>query len=459
MRLPFLDRHEEAARLRRLLARAEGSLGVAYGRRRCGKSRLLREILPTGRAVYYVGDDREGSLQRASLATEIGRLLPGFERVTYPDWDSLLARWWQEARPGTVLALDEFPSLVAVARELPSLLQKYLDRETERGIHLLLSGSSQRMMQGLVLDRAAPLFGRAVEILKISPLPAGWIEDALDLHDPERAVESYAVWGGTPHYWELVRDHPDLPAALRSLVLSPLGVLFEEPPRLLLDDMRDTTQAASILSLIGQGCHRISEISARLGKPATALSRPLQRLQDMDLVTREQPFAAAPRDSKRTLYKISDPFLRFWFRYVEGNRSRLGAGQLAVVEEEIGRRLGHHVGEIWEELARASVPLLHPGGRIWGPAGRWWGPGLDRRPLEVDLVAHGSDGGSVLIGEVKWGAPRDAGRILEELAAKARRLPVAAGREVVPALWLKAPVDGPAAGRVVTPRQVLDVLR
>lgn len=459
MKLPFLDRNEEADRFRRLLGRTEGSLGVVYGRRRCGKSRLLREILPPGRAVYYVGDDREASLQRASLATEIGRLLPGFERVTYPDWDSLLARWWGEARPGMVLALDEFPSLVAVGRELPSLLQKYLDREADRGIHLLLSGSSQRMMQGLILDRTAPLFGRATEILKISPLPAGWIGEALHLRSPERAVEAYAVWGGTPRYWELAGDHPDLPAAIRSLVLSPLGVLFEEPSRLLLDDMRDTTQAASILSLIGQGCHRISEIAARLGKPVTALSRPIQRLQDMDLVTREVPFAESPRGSKRTLYKISDPFLRFWFRFIEINRSRLGAGQTAAVEDEIGQRLGHHVGEIWEELARASVPLLNPGGRVWGPAGRWWGPGLDRQPLEVDLVAHSADGAGVLVGEVKWAAPRDAERLLAQLGEKARRLPAAAGKEAVLMLWLKAPAAGLSADRFVTPRQVLDVLR
>lgn len=454
MKLPFLDRQEEAARFRRLIDRPEGALGVVYGRRRCGKSRLLREVLPQERSVYYVGDDREASLQRASLATEIGRLLPGFERVAYPDWDALFARWWSSASPGTVLALDEFPSLAAVAPELPSLLQKFLDREAERGIHLLLSGSSQRMMQGLVLDRTAPLFGRATEILKISPLPAGWIEDALKLEDPERAIEAYAVWGGTPRYWELAGDHPDVRSALRSLLLSPLGVLAEEPSRLLLDDMRDTTQAASILSLIGQGCHRISEIAARLGKPATALSRPIQRLQDMDLITREQPFAEESRGGKRTLYKISDPFLRFWFRYVEVNRSRLGAGQVAAVEEEIGQRLGHHIGEVWEELARASVPRLVLGGKTWGTAGRWWGPGLDRQPLEVDIVAHSVDGSSILIGEAKWAPPRDLERLLAELEAKARRLPLAEGRKTVLALWLKAPAD-----RVVTPRQVLDVLR
>src|SRR6185295_838778 len=95
-RLPFLDRDEEAARLRRLVASREGSLGVLYGRRRCGKSRLLREILPAEQSVYYVGDEREGALQSAGLATEIARLLPGFDQVTYPDWNALLARFWNE---------------------------------------------------------------------------------------------------------------------------------------------------------------------------------------------------------------------------------------------------------------------------------------------------------------------------------------------------------------------------
>ena len=74
MKLPFLDRTQEKARCLRLVGRQEGSLGVLYGRRRCGKSRLLREILPSGRSVYYVGDDREAGLQRAALAAEIGRV-------------------------------------------------------------------------------------------------------------------------------------------------------------------------------------------------------------------------------------------------------------------------------------------------------------------------------------------------------------------------------------------------
>ena len=458
-KLPFLDRVEEIGRLRRLLASSEGSLGVLYGRRRCGKSRLLRETLDPTRSVYYVGDDREGPLQKASLATEIARLLPGFDRATYPDWDALFARFWKDARPGTALALDEFPALVVAGREVPSLLQKYLDRQSERGLHVLLAGSSQRMMQGLVLDRTAPLFGRAAEILKISPLGPGWISQALRIRDPARAVEAYAVWGGTPRYWELAADQPDLATAVRTLALSPLGALHEEPSRLLLDDLRDTAQATSILSLIGQGCHRASEIAARLGKPATSLSRPLQRLLEMDLVVRETPFGAPPRGAKRTLYRISDPFLRFWFRFVEPDRSRLEARQLAAVERDIAARFSHHVGGVWEELARASVPHLGCFGKSWGPARRWWGPGLDHRPLEVDLVAESEDGDALLIGEVKWTQPQGAAQTLAELGRKAERLPFVAGREVYTALWLKNPARGQASHQVFAPRQVLAALR
>jgi AAA+ ATPase superfamily predicted ATPase len=315
------------------------------------------------------------------------------------------------------------------------------------------------MMQGLVLDRTAPLFGRAREILKIAPLRAGWIQRALHLNDPVQAVEAYAVWGGIPRYWELAGDHPDLATAVRSLVLSPLGVLYEEPSRLLLDDLRDTAQATSILALIGQGCHRISEIAARMGKPATSLGRPLERLIEMDLVARETPFGTSVRSSKRTLYRIADPFLRYWFRFVQPDRSRLEARQTAAVEKDVAARFPHHAGEMWEELARESVPVLDCFGKSWGPAGRWWGPGLDRQPLEIDLVAESVAQDALLVGEVKWASSGDPGLLLEELDRKVARLPLAAGREIFTALWLKAPVRGRASRQVMTPQQVLAGLR
>jgi len=459
MRLPFLDRSEELSRLQSLLARREGTLGVLYGRRRLGKSRLLQQTLPASRSVYYVGDERESTLQRASLASEIGRRIPEFDKVIYPEWESLFSRWWEEAEAGSVLALDEFPALASAAKEVPSLIQKNLDRHKAKGCHLLLTGSSQRMMQGLILDRTAPLFGRAHQILKIAPLPAGWIQRAFHLRQAIQAVEAYAVWGGVPRYWELAADHASLFSAIRSLVLSPLGVLHEEPRSLLLDDLRDTAQAASILSLIGRGCHRISEIAGRIGKPATSLSRPLQRLVELDLVKREIPFGTTARNTKRTLYRIADPFLGFWFRFVEPNRSRLEARQIGHVASEIESSFPHHVAWIWEELARASITHVEFFGRRWGPAGRWWGTGLDRKQMEIDIVSESHDGSALLLGEARWVEDVDASALLRTLYRKAENFPHVGKREVLFCLWLKTGRKRIRGAEIVTPATVIRCLR
>jgi AAA+ ATPase superfamily predicted ATPase len=457
--LPFLDRREESARLTAHLD-ARGGLAVLYGRRRCGKSRLLTEALRSRSAVYYVGDDRDGALQRAALANEIARLLPGFADVRYPEWEALLGRFWREAPRGCALALDEFPAIAHSDPTLPSVLQKILDRAGTDGPPLVLCGSSQRLMQGVVLDRSAPLFGRSREVLKVEPLRAGWVRQALRLRDDRSAVEAYAAWGGVPRYWELAAAHRRLSAALEALVLSPLGVLHDEPRRLLLDDVRETAQPLSVLALVGAGCHRLSEIAGRLGKPATSLARPLGLLVELGLLRRDLPHGTSLQDSKRTAYRLRDPFLRLWFRFVEPNRSRLEAGLLPVVAREVEAALNQHVAGVWEDLARDSVPAGRWLGHDWNPASSWWGPGLDRRPLEVDVVAESADGSALLLGEAKWQERVDWPREVATLRAKAARLPIAAGRRVHLALWTRrAPRTRPADVECFTPRDVMRVLR
>jgi AAA+ ATPase superfamily predicted ATPase len=457
MELPFLDRKDEMSRLRAFLKRKEGSLAVLYGRRRCGKSRLLQEAVSRSRAVYYLADEREGAVQRTSLAKEIARLLRGFDEVDYPDWNSLLERWWREARPGMVLILDEFPFLASSSHELPSLIQKHLDTKKKAGLHVILCGSSQRMMQGLVLDASAPLYGRASEILKIAPIKPAWICDALALRAGPEAVEAYSVWGGVPRYWELAAEHPTTHSAVRNLVLDPLGVLYEEPRRLLRDDLREVASASSILTLIGQGCHRPSEIAGRLQKNATSLSRPLQRLLELQFVRRDQPFGTSPRSTKRSLYRIADPFLSFWFGFVAVNRSRLEAHQVDEVAREIRKGFAGHVGGVWEDLVRASVAGHKYFGISWSPASSWWGTGLDRSPMQVDIVAESSDGRSLLVGEAEWSSKPRPSTLTSELHKKIENLPPARGRKVHAGLWMK--VMPPGAAGVFTPEDVLKGLR
>jgi len=457
VKLAFINRSLELARLRRALHARESTLVCVYGRRRIGKSRLVEEALAGLPAVYFLADERDERLQRRALAIEVARLLPGFAAVEYPDWDVLFSRWQKEAPVGAVLALDELPYLVAACRALPSLLQRRVDRP-EGTTHWLLCGSSQRMMHGLVLDAAAPLYGRAREVLRIEPLAYPYIAQALGLRRAELAVEAFATWGGVPRYWELARDHDSLAAAQRDLVLDPMGVLHREPDRLLLDEVRETMQAHSMMALVGQGCQRLSEIAARLGRPATSLTRPIALLADIGLVRRELPFGEHPRRSKRSRYVVADPFLRFWYRFVDPNRSLLEAGHVeAVIKKHFAAGWPHHLAQIWEELARASVPHLHLEEGTFGPASRWWGRTIDGASVEVDVVAESqADHRRLLVGEVKLSCTAaEVPRILRDLESKARRCAWSAGKDLVLRLWVLRPRAGALPPRVIDARAML----
>ena len=122
-------------------------------------------------------------------------------------------------------------------------------------------------------------------------------------------------------------------------------------------------------------------------------------------------------------------------------------------------RFAGHVAEVWEWLARESVPHITLHGNDWNPASRWWGRGVDGAPLEIDVVAESADRRHLLVGEVKWTDRADPERILAEMMHKAERAPFRKGRHVHYAVWLKrphaehvhgTPVIGPAA--VMTPR-------
>ncbi len=425
----FLDRKEELSRLGQLVERPSGGLAVIYGRRRIGKSRLLVEWSRRHSGLYSVADQSTSGIQRRYLATAIGEQIPGFGDVEYPDWRALLARLAQEARHqgwrGPVI-VDELPYLVSAAPELPSVLQRWLDRDAaDARLAVAVAGSSQRMMQGLVLDAAAPLYGRAREVMELGPLPVSCFREAFDYRAPTDVIELYTAWGGVPRYWELACEITGgALTQLAELALDPSGPLHREPDRLLMEELPPAMEVRPVLDAIGAGAHRVSEIAGRLGRPATSLSRPLDRLLGLDLAQREVPFGESPKRSKRTLYRINDPFMRFWFRVVAPNRALLASGDRTSRRQLLLRSWPALVAQSWEQLCRASVPHLPSslgavrGGGPWGPASRWW----HGNAPEWDVVSDSLDERRLLLGDVKWShkplAPAKLAAALSELAAR-----------------------------------------
>jgi AAA+ ATPase superfamily predicted ATPase len=432
MKLHFLNRNKEKALLKNFFDAPTTGLVVIYGRRRCGKSRLLQEVFGLN-CIYCIADQQEQALQRRAIAKEISRLCSGFENADYPTWDSLFSALNNRQETNLTLIIDEFPYLVQTAPELPSIIQKHIDQQNGLRFKTVLCGSSQRMMQGLVLDSTAPLYGRASEIIKIRPLAAGWIQDALNLKG-SAALEAYSVWGGVPRYWEQASRFSSLDDALRNLVYDRDGLFHLEPQRLLIDEMRSSVQPHSLLELIANGANRISEIAARLSKHASGLSRPIDNLIDLGYIKRETPYGVEPRKAKRSIYKVADPFLLFWYRCVQPNMGLLEQDLIDSVVSLNKDRFKHHVAEIWEELARSSVSQLRIGGIDWMPAQRYWGNDIKGEQLEVDIVAKSLDGSYMLFGEVKSGSV-EPNSILKNLQNKAARSGLLKNEKAVYAYW------------------------
>lgn len=136
------------------------------------------------------------------------------------------------------------------------------------------------------------------------------------------AFVRFSMVGGVPRYWELVRRGQSPIALAEELFFGSSPALEFEPSRLLKDEGVVGLTAPAVLEAIGRGAHKPSEIAARLGTPQTNLSRLLQVLLDVRLLQRELPFGESVRTTKRTLYRIADPTLRFWFRVYSPHRSR-----------------------------------------------------------------------------------------------------------------------------------------
>ena len=426
--MKFLDRYGERTRLMKFLNGADGALACLYGRRRCGKTRLLHEcVADRPNTIYYLADRSERPAQLARFVKEASRVLPAIAAAAPDDWGRVLDLWTALAPRDAVLVLDEFPYLVEKDEALPSVLQRIVDAIVSTGHKIVICGSSQRMMQGLVLKASEPLYGRAREILPIRPLEFGWLREAFPKMTSFQRLQLWGVWGGVPRYWELQEDESTLWRAVRHHVADPFGLLRNEPNYLLLDEVGDSAQASAVLAFIGEGAHRATEIAARMQRPVTDMTRPLQRLKELGLIAKDIPFGADEK-SKKSFYRISDQFLDFWYTYVWPNWSREDFLQTEGEQKTFEKTFNSYLGGVWERLV-ATILQKHglPGldGQLRG-CRRWWGSGLNRAPMEIDVIAESVDGKTLLVGEAKLSmTKREAEHALSELKAKAMQLPFA----------------------------------
>jgi hypothetical protein len=413
----FVGRRQELATLDRELGKVRAAVGgerpgrcvMLRGRRRVGKSRLVERFAERSSApfLFYAAT---GASPRADLA----RLAQDAQASTLPmagllasaqptDWGAafdLLAAALPQDQP-SIVVLDEVPYLMDEGGAFEGELQRAWDRTLERKpVLFILIGSDLSMMEALN-SYGRPFHQRGREMV-LGPLNPAEVGEMLGV-DAASAFDATLVTGGLPLICAEWQAGASLWDFLQEAVNDPVSALLVSAERSLAAEFPGQAQARTILSAIGSGERTFSNIArAAGGIGATPLQRSLTLLADKRVIASELPLSTRPSKDRR--YRVADPYLRFWLRFLGPGMEEIERGRGDVTLSRVREGWTSWRGRAIEPLLREALARLLPDGTLPSvPAlGGYWTRTND---VEIDIV--GADRAPVakellFVGSVKW---------------------------------------------------------
>lgn len=406
--MDFIGRTSELATLNAELERGSGFV-VIYGRRRVGKTTLIKEFIKDKRAFYFLATTESEAQSMKRFAGVLSRTTknPMLSKVTFTDWLDLF-QVVADDHPDEkkVLVIDEFPYLVKTNPDFPSILQNAWDEVLkDHNVMLILCGSLISMMKKHALAYDSPLYGRRTAQIRLMPLQFTDVYAAQNLSF-EQAVEQYAITGGVPKYMEFFQTDEPLVEQIRRVVLSKNGFLYEEPDFLLNEEVQMPINYFSVLKAISDGNHKLSKIGMTMEQDTSAITPYLKTLIDLGFVIKNVPITEKnPERSRKSLYYVSDNFIRFWFRYVYPFKGELELDNQQIVLDEMGKDFKQKfVAFAYESICRNIFAELCRKGQIdFAPSriGSYW-RNDNEGDTEIDVAAVDNQHKRLFLGECKY---------------------------------------------------------
>jgi AAA+ ATPase superfamily predicted ATPase len=334
-----------------------------------------------------------------------------FEDQPLTSWRAVFTAFDELLIDGPImLAIDEFQFVARRNAEIGSLINDFITRNKDDGnLLLVVAGSDVTFFEQAVVGYAATSYGRRTGSLRIEPFAWSGIKPFVPRWKIDDVIRAWAVFGGIPYHLDEIDPAQDLAENILRAALLPDGLLRSEPEFLLAQEsrIRDRDGYMSALRAIATGHTRQNEIATRMGRRPDETRNYLDTLEEMRLVRRVRPITAVA--GRKVLYTITDPFLRFWFRFVAPYESRLQTRASARnhLEETVLPNLDHFVsGDAFEEVCQ-DWALHHIPDAV--DVGRWWGDKKIRTPegprnrrYEADVVPIDAQGNVLALGSCKW---------------------------------------------------------
>ncbi|MCI6690078.1 MAG: AAA family ATPase [Clostridiaceae bacterium] len=300
-------------------------ISLIYGRRRIGKSELIKQVLKETeiKSIYYECKQTTEQNNVDSLAELISELFE-FPKPAFENMEVLLQFLFQKAeKEQLILVLDEYPYLRENSKGLDSILQSVIDHYKDTSnMKLIVCGSYVDTMKAL-LEKQNPLYGRIDLTLNLKPMD--YYESALFYSEfsDEDKVRLFSVFGGIPYYNRLIDSGKSVRDNIIDLIASPGARLENEVSMYLNSEISKITNANEVFEALAKGFSRYKDILDQSNvSSGPALIDILDKLMRMDVVAKEAPINDE-NNKKKSGYFISDNLSLFYYKYIFRNMSRL----------------------------------------------------------------------------------------------------------------------------------------
>lgn len=401
--MKFYNRTAEIAELQRIKEMAyndHSKLTVITGRRRIGKTSLILNALKDDVIVYlFVSRKSEADLC-SSFCAEIERQLSVF----VPRMDTFIEVFRflleQAKNQKFTLVIDEFQEFININESVYSDIQNYWDQyRTATKMNFIVSGSIYSLMTKIFQDKKEPLFGRTDAMIKLTPFTTAVLKEIMSDYKPDYTNDEllalYTYTGGVPKYVELLVDNKALtiPKMIKYICQSDSPFIDEGRNLLIQEFGKKYGNYFSILDAISSGMNTQSQIEAFMGEKS--IGGQLSKLEVVYEVIKKQRPIFAKDGSQTVRYEVSDNFLRFWFRYIERNRTLIELGNYEGLARLINDDYPTYSGKTLELYFKQKMQESFD----YRAIGSWWEPKGSQN--EIDIVAITLDNKKAFVAEVK----------------------------------------------------------